>query len=136
FAHNAHGLEALREAVEGLPARRRIVLMSHAGDRTDGEIAALARGAARLGAGHYGPPDPPHHLRGRAPRAVPALLAETLREAGVSEDAIEPAADPVEGTRKALAMAQPGDLLLLFVLSHRDEAFALIREAAARARTA
>ena len=37
--------------------------------------------------------------------------------------------DPAEATRAALAWAEPGDVLLLAVLSHRDAVAALIRAA-------
>ena len=37
--------------------------------------------------------------------------------------------DPASGVEHALAWAEPGDVLLLLVLSHRDAALEAVREA-------
>src|SRR5690606_7587112 len=50
FAHNAHGLAALVEALRALPARRRLLLFGQAGDRSDADVGAFAEAAARFGA--------------------------------------------------------------------------------------
>ncbi|NNF56647.1 MAG: Mur ligase [Rhodothermaceae bacterium] len=136
FAHNEHGLSALSEAVLALPSRRRLVLLGHAGDRTDAEISGLARSAAKFEADKFILAEYPEHLRGRELGDIPRLLRKTLRAEGVPDDAIEVAPGPLEGTKQALDWAEPGDLLLLLVLSKRDEATALVREAAAGARHA
>ena len=44
------------------------------------------------------------------------------------ENAIIKASDNVEGVKQAMAWAQPGDLLLLFVLNKRDESTAVIED--------
>src|SRR5690606_3839119 len=100
----------------------------------EADLAALARAAARLDAARYVLAELPDHLRGRAPGAVPALLRLAPVSEAAPEDAIEDAPDPVAATRPALARATAGDLLVLLVLSHRDEALALVRAAAAAAR--
>ncbi len=130
FAHNPHGLSALVETLVAMPARRRLVLLGQAGDRADGDITALAEAAARLRADRYLVMELPSHLRGREAREVPALIGRALRASGIPEGAIAHASDPLDGVRQALAWAEPGDLLLLLVLSRREEAIALIREAA------
>jgi UDP-N-acetylmuramyl tripeptide synthase len=130
FAHNAHGLDALIEAVAAVPAERRLFLFGQAGDRTDADIEALARTAARLQADCYLVAEYPKHLRGRAAGEVPRLLHRTLLDAGIAESAVEDAPDPLAGTRRALAWSKPGDLLVLLILSNRDEALALLRDAA------
>ena len=129
FAHNAHALAALTETVAALPAARRLVMLSHAGDRTDREIRAVAEAVAGLGAARYVVAELPDYRRGRAPGEVPALLRGALLASGVAPGAIADAADPADGTRAALAWAGPGDVLLLLVLSRRDDAMAAIREA-------
>jgi UDP-N-acetylmuramyl tripeptide synthase len=130
FAHNAHGLDAIADTVAALRVRRRLVLLCQAGDRSDADIAAHARAALRVEADRYLLADLPNHLRGRQPGEVPALFRRVLTDGGVPDERIEHVSDPVEGTRRALAWAEPGDLLLLLVLSGRDEAIALVREAA------
>ena len=129
FAHNAHGLAALVETVEALPASRRLVLMSHAGDRTDREIRAIPEALHALGADRYLVADMPEYLRGREPGEIPALQRDALLRAGASPEAIAEVPDPSAGVREALAWAQPGDVLLLLVLSRRDEAMQAIRDA-------
>src|SRR5262249_13047116 len=48
FAHNPHGMAALAEMGGAMPARRRLVLLGQAGDRTDEDIRGLARAAWTL----------------------------------------------------------------------------------------
>lgn len=134
FAHNAHGLEALTDTVAALPAARRLLLIGQAGDRSDDDIAAFARAAARLGADRYVLAEYPRYLRGRAPGEVSALIRRGLLDGGIAADAVEEVPGPIEGTRRALAWSSSGDLLVLLVLSERDEALALLRDAAEAAR--
>ena len=129
FAHNAHGLAALTETVAALPASRRLVLLSHAGDRTEREIRAVAEAVAGLDAERYIVADMPDYLRGRQPGEVPALLRETLIAKGISARRITEAEHPEAGTREALDWAEDGDFLLLLVLSRREAALEAIREA-------
>ncbi len=133
FAHNQHGVAAIAETARSLPAERRLVLLSQAGDRTDREIQRFARAAWGTGPDHVIIAEIPNYLRGRAPGEVPALIDDALHRAGATEEHITHVADPVEGVRLALDWMRPGDLLLLFVLSHRNEAFAVLHEAQAHA---
>ncbi|HEX8298161.1 MAG TPA: Mur ligase family protein [Rubricoccaceae bacterium] len=127
YAHNAHGLSALMAFAGQLPAQRRLVLLSCAGDRPNADIEALATTALPLGADRYLVADLPDYLRGRTPGEVPAVLGRALVEAGVDPDAVEAFADPAAAARAALAWATPGDVLLLVALSHRDEIAALLK---------
>jgi cyanophycin synthetase len=129
FAHNQHGAAAIAETARSLPAERRLVLLSQPGDRTDGEIQRFARAAWSTAPDHVIIAEIPSYLRGRAPGEIPALLDDELHRAGATEEHITHAADPVEGVRLALDWMRPGDLLLLFVLSHRSEVFAVLHEA-------
>ena len=74
--------------------------------------------------------DLPGYLRGRAPGEVPALLAAETVAFGGDAAQTEAYPDPASAAAAALAWAAPGDVLLLVVLSHRDEVAALVREAA------
>jgi cyanophycin synthetase len=131
YAHNPHGVAALVALAEGFPAARRLMLLSSAGDRSDGALVALAEAAAALRADRYLLADLPDHLRGRRPGEVPEVLARALVAQGIPAEACTPYPDPVEATREALAWARPGDSLLLFVLSHREAVVQLLREASA-----
>ena len=130
YAHNAAGLAALLDTLEALPAERRLVLLGHAGDRSDEQIGELARVAATLRADRYLAVDLPDYLRGRAPGEVPALLRRVLIDEGIREDAVDMFSGPPEAVRAALDWAQPGDLLLLLVLTQRAEVMDVLREAA------
>ncbi|MEM1055767.1 MAG: Mur ligase family protein [Bacteroidota bacterium] len=129
FAHNAHGLAAVTQTVAALPAERRLVMISHAGDRTDREIRGVAEAVSGLDAERYLVADLPDYRRGREPGEVQALLRETLLARGIPADRIAEADDPEAGTRLALDWARPGDFLLLLVLSRREAALEAIREA-------
>lgn len=113
YGHNAAAVEVMCQLVERLePAGRRIVVLAAPGDRRDEDIRDLAKTAA----GRFD-----HYIcrrddrtRGRGPDEVPKLLAETLRAAGVPEAQIEIINEEVPATQRALEMARPGDLLLVF----------------------
>ena len=117
YAHNPPGMTALRQVVEGLEVEgRRLLVFSSAGNRSDRQIAALARAAA--GAfDHYicNRQDDP---RGRGPTEVPNLLERALFEAGVPAAQIRVIPEEVEAVRAALAAARPGDLVALLNTDH------------------
>lgn len=131
FAHNEHGITAIAETIRALPAERRLVMLGHAGDRTDAEIRALARAAWSVRPEHVIVTDLPEHLRGRTPGEVPALIEDELRRLGADPEHVTHAPDPTAGARLALDWMRPGDLLLLFVLSRRSEVLAMLHEARA-----
>jgi cyanophycin synthetase len=118
FAHNPHGMSALVDVAQSLPAHRRLVLVGQAGDRDDNAIRALARAAWELHPDHVVVKDMEAYLRGRAPGEVPRLLAEEFSRLGLPEEAISRAGPEIAGVRRALEWARPGDLLVLAV--HQD----------------
>ncbi len=131
FAHNEHGIAAIADTVRALPAERRLVMLGHAGDRTDAEIRALARAAWSVAPEHVIITELPEHLRGRAPGEVSALINDEIRRLGAGPEHVTYAPDPATGARLALDWMRPGDLLLLFVLSRRSEVLAMLHEARA-----
>ncbi len=133
FAHNAHGVAAIAETAKALPAERRLVLFGQAGDRTDAEVQALAGAAWRAAPEHVIVTELADYLRGRALGEVPALIDDELHRLGAPSEHITHVPDVIAGIRAALDWMRPGDLLLLFVLTQRDEAFAVLREAQAHA---
>ncbi|MEM1043936.1 MAG: Mur ligase family protein, partial [Bacteroidota bacterium] len=133
FAHNPHGVGAIADTARALPAERRLVLIGQAGDRTDAEIRGLARAAWRADPDHVLIAALADYRRGRETGEVPALLDDELHRLGAPSEHVTHVSDPIAGVRAALDWMQPGDLLLLFVLSQRDEAFAVLREAQAHA---
>jgi cyanophycin synthetase len=113
YGHNAAAVEAMCQLVDRLETKgRRIVVQAAPGDRRDEDIREIAR----MTAGHFD-----HYicrrddrLRGRGPEEIPHMLRETLRAHGVDASQIEIIPDEIAATDRALRMAQPGDLILIF----------------------
>ena len=113
YAHNPSAVEAMAELVDRLDvAGRRILVLAAPGDRRDEDVVAMARAAA----GHFD-----HvvckrddNLRGRGPDEIPAMLRDALVEAGMSADAVETIPDEAEAVAHALALAERGDLVVVF----------------------
>ena len=109
--------------------RRRLILTSSAGDRSDADIADIARAAQAFAPDRTLVAELPGYLRGRAPGETSALLVRASVDAGAHPAAIETFPDPLAAARAALDWAEPGDVLLLVVLSHRAEVAALVEKA-------
>jgi len=113
YAHNAAGLEALGKVVKGLSHRykRTIGTVSMAGDRRDQDIQELGRIAAGIFDELIFREDPA--TRGRPRGEVMGLLKEGALEAGRADDHIHLIAGEGASTAAALAMARPGDLIVI-----------------------
>ncbi|HMS94926.1 MAG TPA: Mur ligase family protein [Tabrizicola sp.] len=126
FAHNPHSIAAVTGALAAMPAKRKFVMMAHAGDRSDDDIRGLARGACAFHPDVVVVSELPGYLRGRETGEVPALLKAECRAQGVAEPDIHDAGSPSEGVGKIMGMVGPGDLALLLVHSERDRIFAML----------
>mgnify|MGYP001825237524 FL=1 len=127
FAHNPHSIEAVAHTMSAIPARRRLLMLGHAGDRSDEEIRGLTHGAMSLSPEHVVIAELPDHLRGREPGEVSAVIQAACLEAGLAATQISHARNPIEGARIALKWLAEGDLALLLVLSDRPAVIDLIR---------
>jgi len=132
FAHNAHGLKAVADAVKTFQARRNIVLMGQAGDRTDAEIQAFVKAACDMQPARLLSCDLPGYERGRQPFEVAELISQFAVDEGLPQDAISLFNTPLEGVESALACAQEGDCLVLLALTQRDQVLAMVREFVAK----
>lgn len=121
FAHNEHSMKAVVDMVAHMPANNRIAMFGHAGDRTDKEIRDLTGAVADLQASDYIITELEPYLRGRELGDLPALVRASLHERQIDDQQIHVAANPLAGTELALSLAEPGDLLLLFVLDQRSD---------------
>ena len=119
YAHNSHGLAALGAALDRVPSKRRLVMVSQAGDRDDETIREMARTTLTLRPDRVVAKDIDAYLRGRAPGEVPGIMADELRRAGLPESAIVTSPGEVVAVRDALAWARPGDLLVLTLHQER-----------------
>lgn len=113
YAHNPDGLAQLLGVARALQPRRLGLLLGQAGNRDDGAITELARVAAAAAPDHVVLKELPLMLRGRAPGAVPALLAAGLRGAGLAAARIAQVDDETAAALALLAWAQPGDVVVL-----------------------
>ncbi|WP_324778993.1 cyanophycin synthetase [Thiobacillus sedimenti] len=112
YGHNPDAIRALVTAVEAMPARRRVVVISGAGDRRDEDIREQTRilGAAFDEAVLY----QDQCQRGRAEGEVVALLEEGLRGAARTR-AVEKITGEFLAIDTALARLEAGDLCLILV---------------------
>ena len=130
FAHNPHGVEALLRMGAALPAKRRLVTIGQAGDRDDESIRHLAAAAWAAKPDRVLIKAMTDYNRGREEGEVANLLETELRSLGARDDHLARTDSELDTARAALEWAQPGDLVLLIVHSHRDEVVALLQSAA------
>jgi UDP-N-acetylmuramyl tripeptide synthase len=127
FAHNPHGLSALIAMTETLSARRKLVILGQAGDRSDESIRELAQIAWRCRPDRVVVKEMSEHLRGRKAGEVPTLLVDELERLGAPRASIERAPSEYEAVESALAWAEPGDLLLFLLHAERERVLALLK---------
>tara|TARA_R110002153_G_scaffold940_9_gene4295 strand:+ start:585 stop:2279 length:1695 start_codon:yes stop_codon:yes gene_type:complete len=121
FAHNEHSMRAVVRTINQLPAKRKIAMFSHAGDRSDEEIRNLTAAVTELDASLYVVTELERYLRGREIGDVPEIVGNYLQQQSIPSEKIQYAANPLEGAKIAMNFAQPGDVVLLFVLSDREQ---------------
>ena len=113
YGHNAPAVELMAQLAQKLDVTgRRIVVLAAPGDRRDQDIADTARAAAGSFDRYVCRRD--DRPRGRGPDEVPRMLREALIGKGVPPSAIEMIPDEQEAHQRALSLAEPGDLVLLF----------------------
>jgi UDP-N-acetylmuramyl tripeptide synthase len=120
FAHNPHSIAAVTGALAAIPAQRRFVLLTHAGDRSDEDIRELTRGAFRLRPDIVVAAENPKYLRGRSPGEIPHLIRQQSLDLGLSERQVLLADSPSQGARLIVERLAAGDVALL--LAHDERA--------------
>lgn len=128
FAHNPHSISAVAQTIAAMPAKRRIVMLSHAGDRSDQDIRDVTRTALELRPDLVVAAELPDYLRGRDVGDVTDQIVNTCRAQGLSDAQVIPALSPLDGVGKILERLLPGDLVLLLVLSDRDQIIDLLKQ--------
>jgi UDP-N-acetylmuramyl tripeptide synthase len=89
------------------------MLLGHAGNRRDADVAAVACVAAEFRPDHVVVKETESHLRGRPRGEIPRILRAALLDAGLPELAIAVCDSEVAAAERALAWARPGDVLVL-----------------------
>ena len=128
FAHNPHSIAAIIGAMSAIPAKRRFIMLSHAGDRSDQDVRDVTATALGLKPDYIIAVELLDYLRGREAGEVPALIHSECIKKGLRSDQIVMAASPFEGVEKVLAEVQQNDLALLLVLSEREKIFELLKK--------
>src|SRR3954454_22876300 len=88
FAHNPHGIAAMAELVASIPAKRRLVLLGQAGDRTDAEIQALATAVGAMRPNRIIIKKMESYLPGHPFGEIPALPRAELARHGAAPDLV------------------------------------------------
>ena len=133
FAHNPHGVEALRSVVESLGTGRRILMLGQAGDRGDETIRALAAAAWRLAPDEIVIKEMGQYARGREPGEVAGILRDAFVGAGADPQNIRYEAEELDAVRSAVGLARPGDLVVALVHEDVDAVVSLVGRLAASA---
>ena len=126
FAHNPHSIAAVADTMRILPARRRLLMLGHAGDRSDADIRGLTAGAFGLSPDHVIIAELPDYLRGRESGEVSAIIRDECLKQGLLEGQMSFCENPLAGAQRALDLIEPGDLALLLVLSDRPAVIELL----------
>ncbi|MEN7343882.1 MAG: Mur ligase family protein, partial [Pseudomonadota bacterium] len=116
FAHNPDAMRALFDIAQAYPAKRRALCFGQAGDRTDAQIAELARRAWEIGLERVVISELADYRRGRAPGEVYGLLRQTLIDEGADPSQIGYFETEAASLEDALRWAEPGDLVIMLAL--------------------
>jgi len=123
FAHNSHSLSAVIDTVAAMPARRRLIMLGHAGDRSDRDICNLTDVAIRLSPDAIITAELADYLRGRELGDIPALIRNHCLESGIDDEQIIYAENCLQGAKFAIEWAKEGDFILLLALDQREDIF-------------
>jgi UDP-N-acetylmuramyl tripeptide synthase len=114
YAHNPDGLRGFLSVATQLRGKGRLaLLLGHAGNRQDADIAELARAAAEFNPDLIVVKEDEAHLRGRAPGEIPRIIRDELLRLGLRESALPLRDNELDAARYALEWARPGDVLAL-----------------------
>ncbi len=116
FAHNPHAMQALFDMAGALPAKRRLLAFSQAGDRTDDAIRELARSAWSIGLDAVIISELEQYARGREQGVVYGIIRDELLRCGANEDQIRHFKEESESLDAALEWAEKGDLIIMLAL--------------------
>jgi cyanophycin synthetase len=114
YAHNPDGLRGFLSVATQLRGKSRLgLLLGHAGNRQDADIAELARVAAEFHPDLIVVKENETQLRGRAPGEIIGIIRNELLRLGLAESALPVRDNELDAARCALEWARPGDVLAL-----------------------
>jgi UDP-N-acetylmuramyl tripeptide synthase len=127
YAHNPHAIAAVCDALAQIPARRRFIMISQPGDRTDQDIIAATTAGLKFQPDHIVVAEISDYLRGRKLNETPDIIGKAALNSGINYEHISYVSSPSEGTDMILQQLKRGDLALLLVLSDRERVFDLLK---------
>ncbi len=119
FAHNTHSMLAMADTIYAMPAKRVLLQISAAGDRSDKNIQDMTIAAMKMQPALLLIAEVEAYLRGRALNEVPKLIAKTAISLGQKEENIIFVKDPLQGATYISQILQPDDLALVLVFTQR-----------------
>jgi len=121
FAHNPHGMEAFAKMAAALPARRRTLLIGQAGDRSDGDIKALAAMACTVDWNLIVIKEMDDYSRGREPGETADILYDEFVRQGIPRHNIERQRHEIAAVKSMIDHAHAGDLVILLIHERRGD---------------
>ncbi len=128
FAHNVHSMDAMAATLAKLSAKRKFLMLSMAGDRSDSEVHQSTEAALAMQPDILVAADLEQYLRGRQPGEIPQLIAKVAINSGMPAENILIADSPYAGAKQILNQLQEADLALLLTLSDRDKIVELLNQ--------
>ncbi len=126
FAHNVHSMQAMANTLKALPAKRKWLMLGHAGDRSDLEISNLTQCIMDIEPDFLMVVENPEYLRGRELGDIPQLITRSAKECGMAAEKIFYADSPTKGTAEIINALEVEDLVFLMVLSEREAVVQLL----------
>jgi cyanophycin synthetase len=126
FAHNVHGMNAMALTMANIPASRKFLMLSHAGDRSNDDIIKMTKSALKMKPDILVAAETVEYLRGRELGEISNLIAKVAIESGMSADNIYFSEGPYQGAQQIVNQLSANDLALLIVLSERNEVIELL----------
>ena len=126
YAHNPHSIAAVCSALSQIPAKRRFMMLSQPGDRSDKDIDEATMTALQFKPDVIVVAEIEDYLRGRELHETSNLIETSAIAGGVKAAQVLKANSPSIGTELILEQVQKGDLVLLLVLSDRERVFEML----------
>ena len=126
FAHNVHSMDAMAKTLANIPAKRKILLLCHAGDRSNAEIHAMTTSSMAMQPDLVWACELPNYLRGREVGEIPNIIKDAVLEYGLNDERVRYQDSPLAGAEDIIKQLQEDDLVFMMALSDRDEIAALL----------
>ncbi|MCJ8272799.1 MAG: Mur ligase, partial [Psychrosphaera sp.] len=121
-------MNAIVSTTNNMPSKRKWVMLSAGGDRSDEDITVMTEAAMVMKPDHLMSAELHIYLRGRAVGTIPNLMGNIAKKHGLPDDAIHTKDSPFEAAKFIIDNLQEGDLALLLVLAEREEIVELIEQ--------